>query len=131
VAEEMACEVGCELVEISQENSCPQVDLDNYETVIVDTNIRGGEPNKALAAFLESKTFKEKKKKFALFLTWCGGGQSNRLAFERIKKILNSKDQKIIEDYFCCFGKFGILRRGHPNRQDCEDARKWAMKITS
>jgi hypothetical protein len=67
--------------------------------------------------------------RFALFLTWCGGGISDKLVFDIINRLLSAKNQKLSKDYFACFGQFGIFRRGHPDDKDLELARQWAKEL--
>jgi hypothetical protein len=68
-------------------------------------------------------------KRFELFLTWAGGGASNRLAYEGVKKALEARGQQLSPDYFICLGQtFGFTRRGHPNEGDLAEAQKWAKK---
>ena len=62
-------------------------------------------------------------------MTWAGGGISDRLTFRRVKQLLEAKNQRLLEDYFKCFGKtFGLAKRRHTDVQDLADARKWARK---
>jgi hypothetical protein len=68
-------------------------------------------------------------KQFALFITRAGGGKSDVLTFNRVKQVLEAKNQRLLDDCYKCLGKtFGLARRGHPDAQDLADARNWARK---
>jgi len=68
-------------------------------------------------------------RRFALFMTWAGGGKSDVLTFNRVKQLLEAKNQRLLNDFYKCLGStFGFARRGHPNAQELADARKWARK---
>jgi len=63
-------------------------------------------------------------------MTWAGGGKSDVLTFNRVKQLLEAKNQRLLDHCFKCFGKtFGLVRRGHPDAQDLAEARKWASKM--
>ena len=92
------------------------------------TGIRGGEPYIELINYLKAAAFGSGKR-FALFMTWAGGGASNKLAYEGVKKVLEAKCQQLSPDYFICLGQtFGFTHRGRPNAGDLADAKKWATQ---
>ena len=71
-------------------------------------------------------------KRFVLFMTWAGGGASNRLAYEGVKAALETRGLRLESDYFLCLGQtFGFTRRGHPNVGDLAEAKKWALQQLS
>jgi hypothetical protein len=102
--------------------------LDGYDLVFLGTGIRGGEPYVELLNFLKAADFGVGKR-FLLFMTWGGGGASNKLAYEGVKKALEVKGQRLEQDYFVCLGQtFGFTRRGHPNMADLAKAKAWATE---
>jgi hypothetical protein len=50
-------------------------------------------------------------------MTWAGGGASNKLAYESVKKALEARGQRLEPDVFICMGRplgshiVGILTR--------------------
>lgn len=70
-------------------------------------------------------------KRFALFMTWAGGGASNKLAYEGVKAALEARGKRLEPDYFLCLGQFGFTRLGRPNTGDLAAARKWAIEQVS
>jgi hypothetical protein len=53
------------------------------------------------------------------------------MALARLRKLLESKGQKVLEDYFACFGGWkGILmNRGHPKLEEIKGSGEWAKKV--
>lgn len=130
VAQEIAAQAGCKAVKITENFDTFRLPLEDYDLVFLGTGIRGGEPYAELMAFLKAVDLKDSRKRFVLFMTWAGGGASNRLTYERIKQTLESRGQCLGEDYFICLGQtFGFSRRGRPNAGDLAEARKWATKM--
>jgi len=111
------------------ENSAPEtLPLDGIDVVFLGTGIRGGEPYIELQNYLKSADLDEGKR-FFLFMTWAGGGASNKLAYEAVKRALEAKGQRLEPDAFICLGQtFGFTHRGHPNDGDIANARKWAAE---
>lgn len=128
VAEALAQAADCKAVKLTENFDASTLSLEGVELVFLGTGIRGGEPYVELLNFLKSADLRSNKR-FVLFLTWAGGGASNRLAYEGVKKALEAKGQQLNSDYFICLGQtFGFTRRGHPNEGDLADAQKWAKK---
>ena len=131
VALEIAKELNCKVIKISGETDFSTITLEAVNLVFIGTWVRGGEPIPYMYKFLRQLNLEDNTRQFALFLTWVGGGKSDVMAFNRVKPILDAKNQRLLEDYFKCFGKgFGFVRRGHPSAQDLADARKWARKVS-
>ncbi len=98
--------------------------------MVIGTWIRGGEPSPDMISFLKQLNFEDCDRHFALFMTWAGGGKSDVLAFNRVKQLLEAKNQILLDGCFKCLGKtFGLARRGHPDAQDLAYARKWARTL--
>jgi flavodoxin len=128
IALAIAQAVNCESVKLTKDFDSSTVLLNDYDLVFLGTGIRGGEPYVELLNFLKEANL-DNNKRFVLFMTWAGGGASNKLAYERVKKTLETKNQYLDENYFICLGKtFGFTRRGRPNEADIADAKKWATE---
>jgi flavodoxin len=132
VALEIAQELTCNVIKILCDMDFSKIPLRDFDLVILGTWIRGGEPSPDMISFLKQLNFENSNRKFALFMTWAGGGKSDVLAFRCVKQFLELKNQRLLDDCFKCFGKtFGVARRGHPDAQDLADARKWAKTLLS
>ena len=130
VALEIAQESNCKAIKISEESDFSKMSLKEYDLVFIGTWIRGGEPSPDMLKFIKQLNLEDSNRQFALFMTWAGGGISDVLTFKRVKQLLEAKNQRLLNDYYKCFGKtFGLARRGHPNAQDLAEARKWAITV--
>ncbi len=128
VALAIAQAANCQAVKLTENFDASTLPLDSYDVVLLGTGIRGGEPYLELLNFLKTADLGAGKR-FLLFMTWAGGGASNKLAYEGVKKALEAKGQHLEEDYFLCLGQtFGLTRRGRPNEADLADAKKWATE---
>jgi len=127
VAVEIAQKLNCQAINLSTKPDFSTISLNDFDFVFLGTWIRGGEPSPDVISFLKQLNLKDSNRQFALFMTWAGGGKSDVLAFNRVKQLLEAKNQKLHNSYFICFGKtFGLAKRGHPDAQDLAEARKWA-----
>jgi flavodoxin len=132
VALEIAHELNCKAIKISGELGNSTISLKDFDVVFLGTWVRGGEPSPDMVSFLKQLSFEDSNRQFALFMTWAGGGKSDVLTFNRVRQLLEAKNQRLLADCFKCFGKtFGFARRGHPDAQDFADARKWARNLVS
>jgi flavodoxin len=132
VALAIAKELNCNSIKISKEINFSTISLKDFDLVLIGTWIRGGEPSPDMTGFLKQLSLEDCNSQFALFMTWAGGGKSNELAFNRVKQLLEAKNQKLLDNSFICLGKtFGITRRGHPDSQDLANARKWAKNLVN
>jgi flavodoxin len=126
VAVQIAFELGCRAVKITQNST---VQIDSSDLVFLGTWIYGGEPSNDMQNWLKTLQFGDSKRVFALFLTWAGGGASDKLAYQRVKSILEGKGQRLQEAPFVCLGKtFGFAHKRHPNDEDMENVRIWARQ---
>lgn len=126
VTEAIADAAGCKAVKLTENFDPKTIPLEGIDTVFLGTGIRGGEPYVELLNYLKSADLGSGKR-FLLFMTWAGGGASNRLAYEGVKKALEDRGQRLEPDVFICLGQtFGLTRRGHPNEGDLDEAKKWA-----
>jgi len=130
VALEISQELNCKAIKISGDLDFSIISLRDFDIVFLGTWVRGGEPSPDMRRFLKQLSLEDNNRQFALFMTWAGGGVSDRLTFRRVKQLLEAKNQTLVEDYFQCFGKiFGLAKRRHPDAQDLVDARSWARKV--
>ncbi|MCW4019287.1 MAG: flavodoxin domain-containing protein [Candidatus Bathyarchaeota archaeon] len=132
IAQAIATEVNCQALKISNEEKVSTVDLKSYELVFVGTGIYAGNPNADMEKYLRMADFGDTKQ-FAFFITWGGAGTTCQLVTEKLRSILEMKGQKVTTDIFSCYGgwRYALLRRGHPNIKDLEDARRWSREIVS
>lgn len=129
VALEIAQELNCKALEISGESDFSTILHKDFDLVFIGTWVRGGEPSPDMLSFLKQLNFEDSSRQFALFMTWAGGGKSDCLTFNRVKQLLEAKNQSLIDDCYRCLGRtFGLVRRGHPDAKDLSDASKWARK---
>jgi flavodoxin len=128
VADVIAETANCKAIKLTENFDVSILSLDGVDLVFLGTGIRGGEPYIELLNFLKNADLGFGKR-FALFMTWAGGGASNRLAYEGVKKALEAQGQQLSPDYFICLGQtFGFTHRGRPNIGDLEAAQKWATQ---
>lgn len=128
VALAIAQTANCKAVKLTESFDPSTLSLDNYDIVFLGTGIRGGEPYIELLNYLKTANLGTGKQ-FLLFMTWAGGGASNKLAYEGVKKSLEAKNCNLETDYFLCLGQtFGLTRRGRPNEEDLAQAKKWATE---
>ena len=106
-------------MKLTEDFDASTLPLDGYDLVFLGTGIRGGEPYMELLNYLKAVDFKDGGRRFVLFMTWAGGGASNKLAYERVKQTLEARGQRLGENYFICLGQtFGFTSRGRPNAGD-------------
>ena len=130
IADSMASQIGCEAIRITADSPQPTVDLEEYDLVLVGTGLFAGTPNEDLVRYLRNLNLKTTKL-FALFITWGGAPRTDKLALTRLRTLLESKGQKVLEDHFACYGGWkGILmKRGHPKPEEIKAAGEWAKKL--
>ncbi|NLF88421.1 hypothetical protein GX563_06325 [Candidatus Bathyarchaeota archaeon] len=128
VAVAIADAAKCKAVKLTENFTSETLPLDGIDVVFLGTGIRGGEPYIELQNYLKSADLCEGKR-FFLFMTWAGGGASNKLTYEVVKKALEAKGQRLEPDVFICLGQtFGFTHRGHPNDGDIAEAKKWVTE---
>jgi flavodoxin len=128
IALAMAQAVNCKAVKLAKSFDLSSMSFECYDLVFLGTGIRGGEPYVELLNFIKTANFCSNNH-FMLFMTWAGGGASNRLAYQRVKETLKLKGCSLEADYFICLGQtFGFTRRGRPNSADIAEAKKWVKE---
>ncbi len=130
VADYMASQISCDAIRITSENALSIIDLESYDLVFVGTGLFAGTPNEDIMRFLKNLNFKTTKF-FALFITWGGAPRTDKLALAKLRVLLESKGQTVLEDHFACYGGWkGILmKRGHPKTEEITASGEWAKKL--
>lgn len=128
VALEIAARANCKAIKLTDDFDPTTLSLDGYDLVFLGTGIRGGEPYVELLNYLKTADLKNNGR-FVLFMTWAGGGASNKLAYERVKQTLEARGQRLDENCFICLGQtFSFTHRGRPNAGDLAAACKWTAE---
>ena len=104
VAVEIASELDCQCVKVGKDFDPSTLNLDNYDLVLVGTGIYGGRPNSNMLNYLKKIDLK-KPLQFALFITWAGAYKSDQRVFEKIRTVLESKKQRLLYNFFKCYGE--------------------------
>ncbi|MDR0372545.1 MAG: hypothetical protein LBI79_03140 [Nitrososphaerota archaeon] len=131
VAQTIALGLNCPAVKLTENFDAQTLPFEGCRLVFLGTGIRGGEPYIELQNYLKTAEFKVGMR-FVLFMTWAGGGASNKLAYECVKHLLEARGQRLEDDSFICLGQtFGFTRRGRPNAGDLAQAKEWAQKLQS
>lgn len=130
IADSMASQIGCDAIRITSNITPPTLDFDDYDLVLVGTGLFAGTPNEDIMRYLGNLNLKTTKM-FALFITWGGAPRTDKLALARLKRLLESKGQKVLEEYFACYGgwKGVLMKRGHPKAEEIKAAGEWAKKL--
>jgi flavodoxin len=130
IADAIASELDCESLRIAHFNLKQTKDLNIYDLIFIGTGVRFGNPNEDMVDYLEAAVL-EQPKKFALFMTWGGAGKTDQEAISKLKIVLKSKGQRVVDDCFRCYGgrQFSLFKRGHPNDEDAKAAMNWAKGI--
>ncbi len=130
IADSMASKIGCDAIRITSDTTATTVNLDGFDLFLVGTGLFAGTPNEDLMRYLGNLNFKTAKI-FALFITWGGAPRTDKLALAKLRRLLESKGQKVLEDHFACYGGWkGILmKRGHPKAEEIKAAGEWAKKL--
>ena len=128
VAEAIASDLGCEVVKITKDNQ-PSEKIADCDLVFVGTGLMASNIYPDVQHLLENLALPEPKR-FALFITWGGAGRTDVAALSKLRTILQAKGQTVMQDSFACFGgrPYILMKRGHPNSQDLQNAKEWAKK---
>jgi flavodoxin len=130
IADSMASQIGADAIRITADSSQSTLDLEEYDLVFVGTGLFAGTPNEDLVRYLGNLSLRTTKL-FALFITWGGAPRTDKLALTRLRTLLESKGQKVLEGHFASYGGWkGILmKRGHPKPDEIKAAGEWAKKL--
>ncbi len=131
IAQQIANTLNCKSLQITK-NSLPNKDLEQYDLIFIGSGILAGNPNEDLSNFLQAQKL-SKPKTYAVFITWGGAGNTDQIAFKKLKQIIETQGHTLLPDCFSCYGgwQYALLRRGHPNNEDERAACEWAKKIVS
>ncbi len=102
-------------------------DLMKYKSIILCSGVYGDKVHKDLIGWLRQvkKTSINENTKFYMFLTWFGRGQSDKNAIKEVKNLLGMNKINLDDDYITCYGGKGIIRHGHPNKEDFDKVLDW------
>ena len=128
IADSIASELNCDSIRVNHSSLCLPADLDSCDLIFIGTGIHFGNPNEDLMGYLKTASL-DKPKVFALFVTWGGAGKTIQDVIAQVRRVLEEKGHRVIEDSYICYGGWNFLRRGHPNKADAHAARDWAKKI--
>ena len=141
VAGEIASELGCQCMKVAKDFDPSALNLNDYDMVFVGTGNYAGRPNADMLNYLKGIELKNSRQ-FALFLTWFGRGKSDKGVFDRIKTVLEAKNQKVLDNCYKCQGEghnllqrffawaMGHGCRGHPDASELSAARTWALALS-
>jgi flavodoxin len=140
VAKEITSELDCEIYKLEEGSDYANLNLSNFDLVILGTGNYTGKPNSVLTDFLHKMDIKGRKK-FALFVTWIGREPSDRCVYEEVKNLVELKGQIMVDGFFECLGQgspsvprwiyllMGQGALGHPNAEELVSARIWAREL--
>lgn len=120
VAEAIAQELGCKSVDIKKETP----DLSGVDMLLVGSGNYGGKTDDRLLTFLNNLQ-PCSDKKAAVFAT---SGGSDPKVIDVLQEALEEKGYKVVSS-FDCRGKFLLLNRGHPNKDDLKNAKALASDL--
>jgi flavodoxin len=112
VATAMATAAGTQAINIASNKALEHADL-----LFVGDGIYGGKVDPATLEFIAGLD-KEKVKQAAIFCTY---GLSHK-GVEQLRTALAEKGIPVLEEFFCCKGKMGILNGKHPTDSELSNA---------
>jgi flavodoxin len=121
VADAIAEELGIRAGEVGT------MPTDGTKIMFLGSGTYGGKPGEAMMKFIESNNFMGRK--VALFGTSSSLAGSQKMIAE-MAEMLSGKGAAILGNYHCR-GKFLLLNRGHPDKEDLENAKKFAREMLS
>ncbi len=128
IAEAIASELNCPCLRITSD--CSTVSINDYDTVFIGTGIYKGQPHQDLLSYLQT-TRLNGKKQFALFITCFGWGKNiaDKNVIDTLRGALDAKGQRMLSNPYSCFGGgLGFVKRGHPDTEELDAAKKWARE---
>jgi flavodoxin len=140
IAREIASELNCRCEKISENFDSTSIDLNDFDLVFIGTGNYSARPSEVMLDYLKEMNLNDSRH-FALFMTWIGRGTTDKAVYDIVKAAVEAKGQKLLENYYSCFGEThstmerGIARlifpdaRGHPTAEDLSNARKWAKEL--
>lgn len=125
IAQAIASETNAEIIQISNP-TLTNVNLSSYDLIFVGTGIQAGYPFPEMVTYLNTIDLQEPKN-FAIFLTWGGAGKTNETVSNKVRTILQQKNQNVIDGFFSSYGKWNMRKSSRPNDDDINAAKTWAQ----
>jgi flavodoxin len=119
VADAIAEELGIKVKDVTASST------DDAKILFLGSGTYGGKPGEAMMKFIESGNFLGRK--VAIFGTSASLTGSQKL-ISAMTDILKKKGATILGNYHCK-GKFILVNRGHPNKEDMDNAKKFAREM--
>jgi len=98
---------------------------DDAQIMFLGSGTYGGKPGEAMTKFIESADFTGRN--IALFGT-SGSSAGSEKMIAVLADLLTKKGATILGSYHCR-GKFLLMNRGHPNKEDLDNAKKFAREM--
>ncbi|KQC10443.1 MAG: hypothetical protein APR55_09190 [Methanolinea sp. SDB] len=95
---------------------------DDSKIIFLGSGVYGGKPGSAMTEFIGRGNFTGRK--VALFAT-SGAAEGAKNMISMVADAVKERGGTVIGDYHCR-GKFLLTNRGHPNKEDLEEAKKFA-----
>ncbi|MCW3999401.1 MAG: hypothetical protein NWE93_04095 [Candidatus Bathyarchaeota archaeon] len=130
IADSISDQTGAPSIRITKDSCASSKDLEGYDLIFLGTGLYAGTPNEDLVAYLKNLKL-ESTALFALFITWGGAPRSDKMALTKLRALLESKKQRVLEEHFAAYGGWkGILmKRGHPKSDEVAAAGVWGKKV--
>ncbi len=131
IAKAISEKIKADYIKIGNNTVFNNLNINDYDFIFLGTGVYAGMPHAKIGKFLNSLE-KDTAKKYALFITWGGVGDSFNSICRKLKALLIEKNQTVIDNYYGCYGKaFGLMKPGHPDDQELKEAGEWAVKVLS
>jgi flavodoxin len=98
---------------------------DDAKILFLGSGTYGGKPGEVMMKFIESANFTGRK--VALFGTSASSAGSQKM-IDMMADTLKLKGATILGSYHCK-GKFLLVNRGHPDKEDLDNAKKFAREM--
>ncbi|MFD3158500.1 flavodoxin domain-containing protein [Haloimpatiens sp. FM7330] len=129
IALSIAKNLNINCIKLNENSTYDNLNLKNYDLVLLGSGIYGGTLHKNLINFINSINTTDKKT-FSFFISWFGRGHSDKKAINRCKNVLLEKNQNVIDNYYECYGEgFLFIKKGHPSEQELHSAIQWAKEV--
>jgi flavodoxin I len=119
VADAIAEEMGIKARDVTTSST------DDAKILFLGSGTYGGKPGEAMMKFIGSGNFSGRK--VAIFGT-AASLSGNQKMIGAMTDILKQKGATILGNYHCK-GKFILVNRGHPNKEDMDNAKKFAREM--
>lgn len=135
VADEIAGALGCRSINLD-EMDFNKIELSGIDNIFIGSGVYGGKMGQNTIKFVkllnDGGLERKSPVRLSFFTTWLGRANSALSAIENCKKVITSKDVNFSEEPFISLGEsFRFIRKGHPDKVDLENSKKWALKIVS